>query len=423
MNKDKRFKVSIYIIIMAASISVIIVLLRVLLIDILHMSDAAATTLMDIGQVVAGAVGAIMIIVQLARESDVRKEQASIQEAQFLMDYNQAFIQDANMTNVEYQLETSMKSGYKEEIITDENKQLFINYLVYLEGLAPLILNNVLQLDHIDNLMAYRFFLAINNKEVQEKELMIFPDFYRGCFKLYGVWKKYRKERGYMILQEKQSLDRWLEYEQYIDSDYKVRKATSEDVKSVAEILYGTDPYIYPTAFKNAKEAGEQMSRIMLVVGSAYHFSNIKVAVDSKGNIMGAVCYYNNSVYNIDYSSTLNKSDDKTKHVCKNYFSKLASYADSEDTIYIVAICTAGKHRDKGIGKMLLKSVLVENHDKTVKLDVLCDNTKAIKLYEEYGFIIEGGVNKGYAYPPKERPDCYRMVRQPSDEWIIKKFE
>lgn len=76
---------------MATSIAILIALIRLLLIDFLHMSDAAATTLMTIGQVVAGAVGAIMIFIQLARESDVQEEQANIQEAQFILEYNPIF--------------------------------------------------------------------------------------------------------------------------------------------------------------------------------------------------------------------------------------------------------------------------------------------------------------------------------------------
>ena len=83
---------------MASIIAICIVILRFLLIEFLHMSEVAATTLMTIGQVVAGSIGAIMVIVQLSRESDAQEDQASIQEAQFILAYNQAFIQDQNIT-------------------------------------------------------------------------------------------------------------------------------------------------------------------------------------------------------------------------------------------------------------------------------------------------------------------------------------
>ena len=39
----------------------------------------------------------------------------------------------------------------------------------------------------VDDLFSYRFFLAMNNKEVQEFELGPEAEYYRGCFKLYAV--------------------------------------------------------------------------------------------------------------------------------------------------------------------------------------------------------------------------------------------
>lgn len=101
LKNNKKTQVSISIIIMVSLIAICIVILRFLLIEFFHMSEVAATTLMTIGQVVAGSIGAILIIVQLSRESDAQEDQASIQEAQFILAYNQAFIQDPNMTLVE----------------------------------------------------------------------------------------------------------------------------------------------------------------------------------------------------------------------------------------------------------------------------------------------------------------------------------
>lgn len=73
----------------------------------------------------------------------------------------------------------------------------------------------ILTLEHIDDLMAYRFYLAVNNPEVQEKELKRFAGDYRGCFKLYKIWTAYRKEKGYEIHQEQTALDKWEDFEKY----------------------------------------------------------------------------------------------------------------------------------------------------------------------------------------------------------------
>lgn len=100
---------------------------------------------------------------------------------------------------------------------------------MYLEGLAPLILRDVLYLSHVDDLFAYRFFLAVNNREIQEDQLFAFPDYYRGCFKLYEKWKKYRRDSHRAILMEEHGLDRLEEYEKYVDSPIAVRGMQADD--------------------------------------------------------------------------------------------------------------------------------------------------------------------------------------------------
>lgn len=112
-----------------------------------------------------------------------------------MLQYNQTILQDENMVLVESLLENqAYYDTERREILTSENRQKIVNYLVYLESIAPLVLNGVLTLDHIDNLMAYRFFIAVENVELQEKELFPFADYYRGCFKLYKIWKDFRCE-------------------------------------------------------------------------------------------------------------------------------------------------------------------------------------------------------------------------------------
>lgn len=172
---------------------------------------------------IIGAIATGLVLFQLKAAEKAETRQNEIEEASFLLQYNQTFIQDENMLEVERLLEDQAYYDEKiEEILTKENRQKFINYLVYLESLAPLILNGVLTLEHIDNLMAYRFFLAIDNSEVQEKELKPFAEYYRGCFKLYKMWKAYRKDKGlttpFEDCQNKkamQELSQWEKFDYY----------------------------------------------------------------------------------------------------------------------------------------------------------------------------------------------------------------
>ena len=220
---------------------------------------------------------AALVFYPLQLGNQVEDHQNNIEEARFILQYNQAFIQDPNMSHVEQLLEQSMLQKTDEPIITDENRQLFINYLVYLESLAPLILRGVLQLEHVDDLFAYRYFLAVNHPQVQRDQLFVFPDYYRGCFKLYEMWKSYRLTRGEPILQRATALDTWLHYESYIDPSVEIRRASASDNrKEIAGLFHDTDPYIYPAAFGTRKQAVRLLPALM--ESGPFHTENIRIA-------------------------------------------------------------------------------------------------------------------------------------------------
>ncbi len=71
----------------------------------------------------------------------------------------------------------------------EKDRQALVNYLVHLEAVAALVNNNILRLGAINDLVAYRFFIALNNPSAQEREIKPYSDYYSGCIKLYKKWK------------------------------------------------------------------------------------------------------------------------------------------------------------------------------------------------------------------------------------------
>ena len=128
-----------------------------------------------------------------------------INEAQLVMELNDQFITNEALSNVEWALEkyyhaymeakrtgadtASLELELKLEI-TDRTRQDLVNYLVHLEGVAMLVNEGVLHLNVITELMAYRYFIAVNNPIVQKYELIPYKDYYQGCYKLYEKWSK-----------------------------------------------------------------------------------------------------------------------------------------------------------------------------------------------------------------------------------------
>lgn len=136
-------------------------------------------------------------------------ENKLLNEAQFIMELNEQFLSDSNLSDVEWELE-KYYNRYRKNALTREYEEKFeehfdsekrqrqhlVNYLVHLEGIAALINNGVIHLDAIDDLMSYRYFVAVNNPIVQKMELLEYPDYYKGCIGIYDAWVKRLLEQG-----------------------------------------------------------------------------------------------------------------------------------------------------------------------------------------------------------------------------------
>lgn len=128
-------------------------------------------------------------------------ENKLLNEAKFIMELNEQFLSDSNLSEVEWELEkyfnryrkNELTEGYEEEFekkfaLEKRERQHLVNYLVHLEGIAALVNNGVIHLDAIDDLMSYRYFVAVNNPIVQKLELLEYPEYYKGCIGIYDAW-------------------------------------------------------------------------------------------------------------------------------------------------------------------------------------------------------------------------------------------
>ena len=137
------------------------------------------------------------------------KRTENLNEANFIMNLNNQFISNKELSAVEHELEvyynnTKGKSAAEIDSVplglnldpTSADYQHLVNYLVYLESLSAIVQRGVLHLGVIDDLFAYRFFIAVNNPIIQKRELLPNATFYQGCFKLSALWtKKWERTR------------------------------------------------------------------------------------------------------------------------------------------------------------------------------------------------------------------------------------
>ena len=71
-----------------------------------------------------------------------------------------------------------------------------------------------------------------------------------------------------------------------------------------------------------------------------------------------------------------------------------------QHSVYLACICVDKNYHGKHIGEFMLQSFINRMSGKNILLDVIADNTPAIKLYEKSGFVaIEE--KEGYSYEEK----------------------
>ena len=131
-------------------------------------------------------------------------ENKLLNEAQFITDLNEQFIKNEKMSDMEWELER-FHNRYRSNALSEEylkkfrdkfdldnpERQRLVNYLVHLEGIAALVKNGIVHINMIDDLMSYRYFLAMNNPVIQELELLAYPEYYKGCIDIYEEWTEH----------------------------------------------------------------------------------------------------------------------------------------------------------------------------------------------------------------------------------------
>ncbi len=388
--RGKYFAIAIAVFALAIGIAY---LTRLFLRGVVGMEAEEASLVTSMLEGIVASIAIAQVLQQLKRDESIEQEQTDIIEARFILEYNQAFIQDENMTQVEELLERQME-GATEKVIDSSHRQKCINYLVYLEGLAPLIMRDVLKLEHIDDLMAYRFFLAANSPAMQEDQLFQYPEYYLGCFRLYRRWKEYRLSEGKDILQGDTPLDRL----------YCRKARASDNKRKIAQLLFETDPYIFPAAFETKAIAADEFP-----FSGVFDLKNIFIAIWN-GETVGAavVCHGPNEKIDVRQAMRERSKLPKTfPAVCRDYFNQLGDY--SEKSIYIACLSVDPDCRNQGVGGALLRYVFEQFPEAKVTLDVV-EGNPAESLYVKLGFKAESE-KEGYSLT-KEKPKVKTMVRE-----------
>lgn len=191
-------------------ITVLSVFLLVLsLIGTIFLEDNIASKIFNAVTVVTAVAGAIALFVQF-------KKDKQINEASFIFDFSASFYDQYNCSDI-VQLLDDYADKKVDTIDYDKNIAIIVRYMQWIESISAIIDEKTIQLKSIDQVLGYRFFIIVNNKEIQEKELIPYRLHYIGTFKLYKKWYEYKKSHNLPVPLEENSLHLHKEFDELIE--------------------------------------------------------------------------------------------------------------------------------------------------------------------------------------------------------------
>jgi hypothetical protein len=146
----------------------------------------------DVLGVVISIVEASGILVSLIVAIRQLGDSKEIARAQFLTELNKSFVENPDYALLYNALQDcrdgicphACKSDDCEKCLLQIKKGIVSNYLTFFETVNLLLEDGVLTLEVIDNLFAYRFFLAVHSKFVQESKIIPQPENFVNIFRL-----------------------------------------------------------------------------------------------------------------------------------------------------------------------------------------------------------------------------------------------
>ena len=185
------------------------------LVGSLFLSEGVAERIVSIVTAGTAIIGAAALFYQFRRDKNLN-------EASFLVEYSNQFYSTYDCKELMNELETCRNNS---DYVLDVEKYYpkVVGYLEWLEALASLVNDGVLQICKIDNVMSYRYFLIVNNKQVQQQELVRNREFYRSIYDLYPVWVKYKKDHDLPIIFEENDLTLTEGYEEIIRKNKRLK--------------------------------------------------------------------------------------------------------------------------------------------------------------------------------------------------------
>ena len=197
--------------------SIILIVLSMASIYYFHTGDEASVGIFSLAVTL---IGTIFIAVELKNGQDVTC-------SEMLINLNNYFHDSDRLMKVYQVLEDSEIEGdYSDERWKDVSSVEVAQYCTFFENLYMLYRHHIANIEDLDDLFGYRFFLFMNNPYIQEHYLLPTSSSYVQLFELCQIWTRHRKSES----KDKATWTRSIPCSQYmISEDFMNRKLYLHD--------------------------------------------------------------------------------------------------------------------------------------------------------------------------------------------------
>lgn len=133
----------------------------------------------------AVALTAILSIVALYFQMKRGKD---ITVGEFILELNKTFSENTLIMNLYVKVT-------KNQPLEEEDRSSIMIYLTFFETLFRLMERDVIDIRLLDDLFRYRFFIVVNNKDVQAMELLPDAPYYRNIYTMDFLWIEYIRKK------------------------------------------------------------------------------------------------------------------------------------------------------------------------------------------------------------------------------------
>lgn len=166
-------------------------------------------------------IAAIAVFIQI-------KEGTEVSRAEFVMNLQESYTNSEGFSELfakcwkNYNNEISYDEMYK-YLNDDKKKEVLLNYLTFFESMYLMKEQGVLKLDILDELFGRRFFIVVNNKAIQDIDLVKNYRYYLNVVYLYEDWSRFRinriaKKSNYIEEEEKKRLFMYFDDQQLVNN-------------------------------------------------------------------------------------------------------------------------------------------------------------------------------------------------------------